>query len=478
MRLGVATGPNDDLGKTYDLAELDTRKAANMRSLMVLGILFASTPLILFTPHLGILAWTWVSYMNPHRLTWGAAFDFPVAEIVAIPTLIGWVISRDPKQIPRHPLIYLLVAYLAFVTVTTMHSYHPEMAWDKWEKFLKICLFTVLTASLMRSQVRLHALIWTVVLSVGYFAWKGGLFTAMTAGAYIVWGPPGTFFADNNHMGLTALMILPLLRYLQMQAQTRLGWWVTMGMLGLNLLCVFGTQSRGALVGLVAMIGYLMLRTRQFGALVVAVFALGIGFLFMPGEYQDRMASIADYENDPSAQGRFDMWKYAIKVANDSPLLGGGFEVFYHGPTRDRFLEYDLEEGQVKGRAAHSIFFEVLGEHGYVGLFLFIALGFSTFLNVGKIRKEIKGRGDLKWCGDLASMLQLSIIAYATSGAFLTLATFDLYYHVIAMTVITHLIVREKLKEAPGADKPSDQIFDHVMGLFQRNRRKTPGRAL
>lgn len=447
-----------------------------MRSLAVLAILFGSTPLMLFMPHLGILAWTWVSYMNPHRLTWGVAQTFPVAEIVAIPTLIGWFLSREAKEIPKHPLIYLLIVYLAWVTITSTHAYLPEMAWDKWEKFLKIILFTILTAAIMRTQVRLHSLLWVMVLSVGYFAWKGGLFTALTAGAYVVWGPSGTFFADNNHMGLTALMLLPMLRYLQMQTETRLGWWALMGMVGLNLLCVFGTQSRGALVGLVAVMGYMMLRSRQFVPFVLGLMALGIGFLFMPDDYRDRVMSIGDYEHDASAQGRFDMWRFAVRVANDSPILGGGYEVFYHPESRDKYLDYDIETGRKTGRAAHSIFFEVLGEHGYVGLLIFFSIGLSTFLTAGRIRREIKGRGDLKWCGDLASMLQLSIIAYAVSGAFLSLATFDLFYHVVAIMAITHMIVREKLQEEPSTE-PVDQIFSHIIGIFEKKKLSPPRQA-
>jgi len=408
--------------------------------------------------------------MNPHRLTWGAAYDFPVAALIAVPTLIGWFISKERKEIPNHPLIYLIGLYVVWVTFTSIHGYNQEWLWHKWEKFLKIILFTIVTASIMRTQTRLHALIWVIVLSVGYFAWKGGLFTLLTAGAFTVWGPMGSFFYDNNQMGTTALMLLPLLRYLQMQTMTKLGWWGMMGAIGLNLLCIFGTQSRGALVGIVCVLGYMMVRSRQFAAIAIAVLALGFGFLFMPDEYRERIASIADYENDRSAQGRFKMWSFAIDVANDSPIFGGGFDVFYHFPTRERFISYENDTELRAGRAAHSIYFEVLGEHGYVGLLIFLSLGIAAFFTAGRIRKEIKGRGDLKWCGDLASMIQLSLIAYATSGAFLTLAIFDLFYHLVAMMALTHLIARDKLKEPPTSGVSADPIFSYVIGFLDRKK--------
>jgi len=39
-------------------------------------------------PWMGVLAWTWLSVMNPHSYTWVAA-SLPVAAAVAGSTLIG-----------------------------------------------------------------------------------------------------------------------------------------------------------------------------------------------------------------------------------------------------------------------------------------------------------------------------------------------------------------------------------------------------
>ena len=45
----------------------------------LLTIVFGSIPLILSRPFFGIIMWSWIAYMAPHRLTWGVAYDFPVA---------------------------------------------------------------------------------------------------------------------------------------------------------------------------------------------------------------------------------------------------------------------------------------------------------------------------------------------------------------------------------------------------------------
>src|SRR3546814_675037 len=151
-----------------------------LRSLSIAILIFASLPVMLIKPHVGILLWSWVSYMNPHRLAYGFAYSFPFLNYIALFTMAGFFISREPKLFPRHPLVWLLLIYFLWTTFTSFFAAYPEMAWAKWDKFFKIILFTFITMALMQSKNRLTALIWTIVLSLGFFAVKGGIFTIMT----------------------------------------------------------------------------------------------------------------------------------------------------------------------------------------------------------------------------------------------------------------------------------------------------------
>ena len=85
---------------------------------------------------------------------------------------------------------------------------------------------------------------------------------------------------------------------------------------------------------------------------------------------------------------------------------------------------------------AHSIYFEVLGEHGFVGLALYLALGWFAWRSCTQVRREAKSRPGGLWLADLVRMLQVSLVGYASSGAFLGLAYFDLYYHLVALVVL------------------------------------------
>jgi hypothetical protein len=71
-----------------------------------------------------------------------------------------------------------------------------------------------------------------------------------------------------------------------------------------------------------------------------------------------------------------------------------------------------------------------------VGLILFIALLGVTWLTFGRVIRATRGRAELRWAHDLARMGQVSLIGYASAGAFLNLAFFDLYYLVVALAVI------------------------------------------
>ena len=85
----------------------------------------------------------------------------------------------------------------------------------------------------------------------------------------------------------------------------------------------------------------------------------------------------------------------------------------------------------------HSIYFEVLGEHGWIGLTIFLSLGLTALLTCSRIVKLSRDRPDLKWASDLAKMMQVCLVGYAAAGTFLNLATFDLFYHILTIIFLT-----------------------------------------
>jgi probable O-glycosylation ligase (exosortase A-associated) len=155
----------------------------------------------------------------------------------------------------------------------------------------------------------------------------------------------------------------------------------------------------------------------------------------MPQTWFDRMNTIRTYEQDSSATGRLNSWRFAFNLASDRPLLGGGFETF----RADVFAIYAPEPERVAD--AHSIYFEVLGEHGFVGLGLFVFMGVSLWRGCSRTIKRTQDDPELEDLEHLMRMVQVSLIAYAVSGAFLGLAYFDLIYNMVAFVVIARILV-------------------------------------
>src|SRR5690606_2571660 len=99
----------------------------------------------------------------------------------------------------------------------------------------------------------------------------------------------------------------------------------------------------------------------------------------LPEQWWARMDSISDYQTDESAMGRFNAWGVAWEVAKHH-LFGAGMS--YQHP--EYFFLYGKHETIV--RAAHSIYFQILGNHGFIGLFLFLTLWIITYREAGWLR--------------------------------------------------------------------------------------------
>jgi probable O-glycosylation ligase (exosortase A-associated) len=417
-----------------------------MRDIALTLIFFSFLYFVFSRPYVGIYIWTWLGLMNPHRLSYGFAFSFPFAQIAAIATLIAMIASKEPKRIPWTRETVLLLVFILWMQLTTIFAFFPDPAWEAWGKVWKIMLMVYITLILINNRQKLDWLVWVVVLSLGLYGVKGGIFTITTGGAHHVQGPPASFISGNNELALALIMIIPLMRYLQLQTQSfwiRLGLSVSMFLTGV---AVIGSQSRGALVGIVAMTIFLALKSRnKIVTLLPILVVAGAVALIMPQEWHDRMSTITSKEHDSSVEGRFTAWKMAVNLSMDR-ITGGGFETFH--PSI--YHMYGEKSEKVSSTDAHSIYFEIIAEQGFIGFAMFMLLAWFTWNTGSRIRKMAGQSRETRWSFDLASMLQVSLVGYASSGAFLGLAYFDLYYDLIAMMVICRILMMEEISGKEG----------------------------
>jgi probable O-glycosylation ligase (exosortase A-associated) len=407
-----------------------------MRDIALAALFFSLLPFALMRADIGILVWTWIGLMNPHRLTFGWARTFPFAMIVGGTTILAILLSKEKKSLPLFAPVVALLVLDVWMLVTTFFAMYQEEALDQLERVAKIQLFIFLTMVVMQSRERLKALVIVSALSIAYFGIKGGVYTILKGGHGMVLGPDGGFVAGNTEISLALTMALPLMRWIQTQVNhTGLKWLIGIFM-ALMAVSILGSYSRGGFLALAAMgIWFWFKGNRKVMVALFLMLLVPAGLTFMPDEWWARMGTIQSYEQSGSAQSRLNSWRFAWNLAEANPVVGGGFSVF----REEAFELYAPDPTRVWD--SHSIWFTMLGEHGFVGLALFLLLWISSWRLANRIIREARDREDLRWAGDLAAMIQVSFIGYWVGGSFLSLAYWDYPYILVATLVVMRVVV-------------------------------------
>ncbi len=419
-----------------------------MRDLLILVLLVVPTLWALRRPWIGVITWTVVSLMSPHTQFGYSAAGWPVATGVAVCTLLGILVTKDKQNPMLGAAAWWLLVFVAWITITLPFSIYFDDSYPLWERSMKIYLMVFVTIALLTDYHKLMVFIWANVISIAFYGVKGGIFTILSGGAHRVWGPGG-FIEGNNEVALAVITVVPLMRFLLYRLEKPSARLAMIAAIGLCLMMTLGTQSRGALVGIGAMVTYLWFRGEnklQWGVLIVVVSIVGLSL--MPDAWWERMSTIKTYEADASAMGRINAWWMAFNLAKDR-IFGGGFMVW----TGTLFQLYaPVPEDP---HAAHSIYFQVMGEHGFIGFGIFVAIGAATWFVSRDLRKIARHHPELRWAGELGAMVQVSMIGYAITGAFLSLAYYDLPYNVMAIALVARKLANEEVRKLALPRRPA-----------------------
>lgn len=386
--------------------------------------------------------------MNPHRYVFGIASTLPLSAIVAACTLLGLLICKDKEQPMKGAPVWWFLIFTIWLTVSWLVGLDVAGDYEQWKKVIKINLMILVSLAVMRTRQQIALLALVTVASLAILGLKGGFFTIIHGGNYRVWGPPGSFIEDNNEFALAMVMVVPLLNYLYLSVSNErlIIRWGLIALMLIVALCALGSQSRGGFLAIIAMTIFLWVRSKRkfLGAIVLSAAAVSL-ITFMPARWTERMDTIQSYEQDGSAMGRLSAWSVAFEIAKNYPS-GVGF----NPARRDLHEKYSWYGGH-SVPAAHSIYFQVLGNHGFIGLFLFLGVMISTWRQANLTRTLARGIPEAAWAFNLVSMLQVSLAGYLVGGLFLSLAYFDLPYILMVITVLTKNWVEQKAWIKEGA---------------------------
>ena len=430
-----------------------------MRDLAFLAAWLVLVPVVTGGADLAVMLWTWTSLLAPNDLLFGFAVAVPFAKVAAILAFLLIVVRREGVQFRLGRTGWLLLALAAGAVVSQSLTVmaDPEPGWDIGQKYLKILALALMVLWVVTDRLRLHGLLLVICLGIGYIGVDEGLKFLISGSGHKVLGSPS--IGDNNQVALDVLLIIPLLQYLYATAASRMLRLTCAGTILLSVVAVIATFSRGGFLGLMIVGFGSVLASRRKG-LNSALLVVGLlaGAAFVGSDWTARMTTVQDAGEDTSFMGRVVAWKVSTALALERPFLGGGFHAIQHQEVwlsqARNFMELDFVPTDVQGafpRAAHSIYFEVLGDLGFIGLGCFVLLLIVAWHDGGVVQRLVRrsGRTDLAWAADLAVKLRVSIVAFMLSGGLLSAAYYDIDYLLVAIAGALRFMVQRALREAP-----------------------------
>ncbi|NBB24732.1 putative O-glycosylation ligase, exosortase A system-associated [Porphyrobacter sp. SLTP] len=387
-------------------------------------------------PFLWVLLYVYIDILAPQRIGYSAIASLPVSLIAFAAAFGGWV-ALDRKEGARFTLRQgLLALLLAYCFWTTGHADFPIEAATKWDWVWKALLFAIFLPLTLTTRARIEGLALVLLLSVATIVIGTGMKTILGGGGY----QNLKFFVNDNSgiyesstLATVAIGLIPMLWWFVKHGTIfRPHWLVTGFAVALTfaaLLVPIGTEARTGLLCIAALGGLMLRYTKQRFLFIAGAGVLGLTALpFLPQSYYERMATLAQPSGDESASTRIAVWEWTIDYVAQKPL-GGGFDAFrgnkfnYVMPVKqtDRnTTTVTYQPVEDKGRAYHSSFFEMLGEQGWPGLIIWLALHLIGLWQMERIQRRWKNAEAEaeRWIAPLAAALQMGALIYLVGATF------------------------------------------------------------
>lgn len=411
-----------------------------MRSLFITAVYLALIGLGFSAGFVFVLGYVWVDIFTPQLVAYSILPSVPVSLIMGVLSFIAFLGLKDKSELPLRAATVITILFAAWMTLTLLWAAAPGSAFDKWNWAIKNVLFSCLIPYFLRSRVHVEAFLWTVVISGMAHCLTFGAKVLLSGGGYsmslgLVAGNTG--LGEGSTLAMFAVSLIPFCLYLykwqELIPNMRIARLLLSGFVLAALLTALGTYARTGLICIVVLAGLLMFKSQnRVRVLIVLVILLLIGYQIVSDNWLARMATIND-GTEQSAMGRVAVWQWTLDFANKYPW-GGSFDSYR---INDSVLR--LEDGsflEVQGKAYHSIYFEVLGEGGWIGFVLFALLIYVSRRSLLMVKgSKLQGRQD--WVSDLGAYVLLSLYVFLVGGAFIGVAFQPFFYYLVALSVAT-----------------------------------------
>jgi probable O-glycosylation ligase (exosortase A-associated) len=434
-----------------------------MRDLAFVGFLLALIGMGFKRPFLFVLAYVYVDVVSPQRLTYILLNSVPVSLILVCLAVGAWAMvdnKADTRIAPRKILLAMLLVYCG---ITTAQADFPVEAFEKWSWVWKALAFAIFLPLTLRTRLRIEALVLFMVLSIGSIIIVGGIKTLAGGGGY---GELNLMMDSNSGLyegsilSTFAIAIIPLITWLARYGTIYVPDWRVRGFaVALTFACLLipiGTQARTGLI-CIGVLGVMFLRQTKRRVLYLGI--LGAAALIvtplLPASFTTRMNTIQGYQADSSASTRIAVWQWTIGYAKEHPF-GGGFDAYRQNKLR--IVKHGVATGEQQdtstvveydqARAYHSSYFEMLGEQGYPGLALWLAIHLTGLLRMEILRARYRKRVEDEWISGLATALQQGQVIYLIGSLFVGIAFQPFAYLLIGLQIGLDTYAARRSREA------------------------------
>ena len=350
---------------------------------------------------------------------WDDMLGFPT-ETVSISKLLGALlligyflraISRD-EDVRLPATLPALIAFVMLVLLSLMVSGDVASGLTKTLRYLLFGAFTFLFVQLVRSRTELIVALRVLVLSSTAAALYGAL-SFISGDVGRVSGPIG----EANDFAYVLASVLPFAILLGARdRRLRVLWWVCCAVL---VGALFGTLSRGALVGLAAVVLWAIAtrRTRLGGVVAGAIVVGGVlllAFTLWRPLIDERLAA-KSVVAQANVESREAYWRAAVGMAADHPVLGVG-PGRYGVESKGYILNDPIN---ITEPVVHNSYLEVLAEGGVPTLVAFLALIIGSWRLLARARGRFKDHDDVDGLRIVAAT-QASLVVAIVSANFLS----------------------------------------------------------
>ena len=421
-----------------------------MRDLAIILTYVSFLTLGTMSPFVLSLGYVWVDLFGPQYLGWSPLSFIPVSFVMGAAAVAAYLLldRRAPPRITLPTLLFLTIGL--WITATTSWAAVPEASWAKWNVAFKALMFATFIPFVIRSRVQVEAFVHVYIFSMSAHILPWAAKTVISGGGYgqslgLV-GANAIWLSESSAVATVGIMLLPLLltlrRHSLLLPRGRIRDVVYLGTAFGGLFASIGTFARTAIVGLGVLGVTMFLRSKRKAWFLLASAVVGAAlFAVTSDKWTARISTIEDYSSDNSAYVRILVWRWTLGYVAQHPF-GGGFRVWLTDHIVTESSGPNMPATEQTGRAFHNIFFAVLGEHGYPGLFLYGLLIIVLFASLQRVIKLTALQPAHEWAHDMAKALQITIAVLLACGNFIDISFEPLVWYLFTMVVCLREYVR------------------------------------